>query len=208
MFQFVLTLARFENTFSEFLKWRLINKQCAELIYKRLFKIDYKDLLYPRRTFIPVGTCWSCSAIGNDVEQQVFIMDEPPRRTVVVCDGWECRLRALLSKLYYIFHINNYVYFYPSIENLLYDIPRSNPETKTKGRIVPHFDNIMIFRHDIYYVYVEWKEEDKTYRKLVPFEKFIESNNISQKFLVRPIYNRTDVLKGYHVFPKDGAFKQ
>ena len=53
------------------------------------------------------------------------------------------------------------------------------------------FDNILIFRHDQNYLYVEWEgENNHLYRKLVPYEKFKELNNISQVFSIRPIYNK------------------
>ena len=193
MFQFISIIALFEKELSDFLRLRLINKGCNDVIQNIFFNLEVGDALYPRRSFIPIGKCWSCSARGNDVEQRVFMMDDPPRRTVVVCDRWKCRMIALFSKLEDIYIYDKFVYFYPSIEDNTYIIPRSNPKTKTMGKIAKNFNDIVIFRHEQYYVYVEWIEDKQTYRKLVPIKLFTAINNISQTFKIRSICQRLNV---------------
>ena len=88
---------------------------------------------------------------------------------------------------------DKFVYFYPSIEDNTYIIPRSNPKTKTMGKIAKNFNDIVIFRHEQYYVYVEWIENKQTYRKLVPIKLFTAINNISQTFKIRSICQRLNV---------------
>jgi len=197
MYRFLPTIAAFEHTLPEFLRLRLISKGCDEIIKMVFFQSPHlDDTLYPRRTFIPIGKCWSCSAKGDDVCQRVFIMDDYPRRAMVLCDRWQCRMTALFSKLEDMYTENQFVYFYPNIEDKLYKIPRTDPKKKSWGYIVRNYNNIAVFRNEQYYVYAGWKDGDYSYRKLVPLSIFTNMNDITQTFTVRPIYKK---LKDFNV---------
>ena len=193
MYKIVSSLALYQDTFSEFLNLRLINKKCNDVIQIAFFGINMKDnYLYARRTFIPQGYCHCCekraSEMVGDLNDIQFLMDDCPRRILIVCNYWKCRLYALISKLIDIFQYNKFLYFYPPISGEEFNIPRTNPTTKTIGGIVKFWHNIVVLRNNTYYVYVTWNENEKIYRKLVKFSDFITLNPQKVTFYFRNIY--------------------
>tara|TARA_Y100000590_G_C15594368_1_gene967412 strand:+ start:171 stop:779 length:609 start_codon:yes stop_codon:yes gene_type:complete len=182
-------IAVYEHTLGDVLRLRLINKKCRDNIFRDLFLVNLSKLLFSRRTFIPVGRCWACDTTAGRIEQTLWVMDEPPRRTMVVCDNWKCRRDAFCSKLYELFYFDHFIYFYPALEDKEYNIPRTDPTKKTTGRIVNGYHDGAILRNGQFYIYVQWSFGDHNYRKIVPFQIFIEYNNLNQSFSIRQIYN-------------------
>ena len=87
MYKIVSTVALYQDAFSEFLNLRLINKKCNDVIQIAFFGINMKDnYLYARRTFIPQGYCHCCEKKGVNLNDMLFLMDDPPRRILIVCD--------------------------------------------------------------------------------------------------------------------------
>jgi len=186
----------FINSFSDYLNLRLINKNFKNHIYN---SVCHNDILFPRSTFISIGHCWNCDTTENNVEQIDWLSDDPPRRTVVVCDYWRCRLIGFISKIYELYRVDKVFYFYPPLENKEYRIPRSNSKTVTIAKICNYYNNISFFRNEKFYVYVQWKEDAQLYRKLVLFKDFLSMNNIKENFTIYDMYEKSNLLQTRHL---------
>jgi hypothetical protein len=199
---FIPRVVLFERTFCDILKLRLINKNFRNIINFYFLKNDSFKRLFPRRTFIQIGNCWRCDASGNDVVQTLWSMDDPPRRTIVVCNRYECVKSALYSKLKELIDDDHFIYFYPPLEDVEYKIPRTDPTVKTKGTIVRGYCDGAILRNDRFYIYVHWYTNGEEFRKIVLFRQFIEYNNLNKKFCIRPFYETSNLLEiGDNQFP-------
>ena len=196
MYRFIANIAPYEDGLLDFLRLRLINKGCDTIIQNTFFKLMEDNTLHTRKTFVPIGKCWDCSAVGEDVEQRICMMDDPPRRVIVSCDRWKCRLNTLFSKMKEIYLYDKFVYFYPKMKDRSYHIPRTDPTTVTMGKLVKNFYDVVVFRREQFCVYVEWIENNQAYRKLVPVKRFAEKNNITETFKIRPEYAKLNVLCG------------
>ena len=96
---FILITA-FIDTFPNFLKLALINKENYNAFYNYMGTYIEKDYVCSRRTWISIAECECCGIKSEKpLYQIIYKVDLPPRRCIVVCKKWECRLRAFITYL-------------------------------------------------------------------------------------------------------------
>ena len=190
-------------SFSEFLSLALINKKVFNDLYQYMSEVNINETdIYARRTWISVMECQSCAYQSTIPFHQItYRTDIPPRRCIVTCDRWQCRVCCLAYFIYETFERDQILFFKPSLgpHAQLFFIPRANPKTITKGRILHLWDRAMIHPEGRvageYHIRLRWRENEKEYSKCVPFKKFIEHNPTNTKFSLRKIYNKILITK-------------
>ena len=181
----------FIDTFHNFLELALINKKTYNAFYNYMATYIEKDYICSRRTWISIAKCECCGFKSTKpLYQIVYRVDLPPRRCIVVCSRWECRLRAFLTYLREIASNQKLLFFKPTLSTKEYFIPRTNKQTVTKGKMMYFWENVCIMRKGKYSVRCKWGEGGDEWSKIVPFKEFIEYNpelkNI--QFRIRDVY--------------------
>jgi len=181
----------FIDTFHNFLELALINKKTYNAFYNYMAIYIEKDYVCSRRTWICIAKCECCDFKSTKpLYQIIYRVDLPPRRCIVVCGRWECRLRAFLTYLREIASNQKLLFFKPTLSSKEYFIPRTNKQTITKGKMIYFWENVCIMRKGKYYVHCKWHDGPDEWSKIVPFKEFIEYNpelkNI--QFRIRDVY--------------------
>ena len=104
--------------------------------------------IYSRRTWINVTKCQSCGAWDRDYNKMrhlTYKIDGPPRRCIITCkNNWKCRLNAFNYWLNELLNRNKTLYFKPPITEVI-NIPRSDPNKKTKGTMFRFWGGATVF---------------------------------------------------------------
>ena len=186
----LLAVRPYINTFNDFISLRLINKKSAKIFMDYMSCFKFENLTYSKRTWLQIYKCSCCDIYNNNCEQLTYMVDDPPRRAIVYCPSWQCKLLALQTYLYEIYKLNKMFFFHPSIPDTSYNIPRSNPKTITFAKL--RWNNVGIFNKDgDFTVYVIWNNANgETYTKWVPFNELVKRNSILKNiaFNLRGIY--------------------
>ena len=185
----------FIHTFKELLLISLINKTYSNQLYSFLSIYPRKYEIFPRRTWINMVYCQICNTSYKSKLHQVnYFIDTPPRRCIVTCNKWQCRVESLQEYLYYLQSMQIF-FFKPTLKYEQFFIPRSNPEITTKGHIL--WGNIIILKDGAFWIKVQWCEDNVIFRKLVLFKQFLEYNKKLKKinFFIRKIYLNNDTIK-------------
>lgn len=198
----MLLVTPYIYSFSEFLSLALINKKVFNDLYQFMSEVNINDEhnIYARRTWISVTECQSCADQSTiPFHQVIYRTDTPPRRCIVTCNRWQCRVRCLAYFIYETFEHDQILFFKPSLGEQFFFIPRTNPKTITKGQIRHLWDCAMIHPESRpsgeYHIRVRWNENEAEYSKCIPFKKFIEHNPTNTKFSLRKIYNKDLITK-------------
>ena len=196
-----ILLIPFINTFQSFLDLALINKTTKKFIYTYMANInDIGFDIYSRRTWINVTKCQSCGLQNyNNMRHLTYKIDEHPRRCVIVCKNiLKCRLDAFCYYLRELFHKNKIFFFKPPITGVI-NIPRSDPNKKTKGKMFPFWEGATVFSGRGFVLKVQWKQTENNkevlYEKFITVKKFFEFNPQYSNIKIRDIYFRNSELK-------------
>ena len=203
-----ILLIPFINTFKSFLDLALINKTTKQLIYFYIANInDISFDIYSRRTWINVTKCQSCGLQNyNKMRHLIYKIDEHPRRCIVVCkNNRKCRLNAFNYYLQELFHKNKIFFFKPPITGVI-NIPRSDPNKKTKGKMFRFWGDTTVFCNRGFVLKVQWKETENNkevlFEKFITVKKFLELNPQYSNIKIRDIYFSNSNLKEIaHTFP-------
>jgi len=184
-----LAVRPYINTFNDFISLRLINKKSAKIFMEYMSCFNFDKLTFSKRTWLEVHRCSCCESYSDELKEQlVYRMDDPPRRCIVHCANWRCKLIALQTYIYEIFNKNKMVIFYPPIPDGMYNIPRSNTKITTFAKL--KWNNIAILNDNgDFNLNLNWYDKG-SYRKLVPFAELIKRNTQLKNltFKIRNIY--------------------
>ena len=193
-----ILLIPFINTFESFLNLALINKSTKKFIYTYMANINDISLdIYSRRTWITVTKCQSCARWDRDYKMHnlTYTIDAPPRRCLIICkNNWKCRLDAFNYWIYELIKRNKVFYFKPPITGVI-NIPRSDPNKKTKGKMFPFWEGVTVFCDRGFVLKVQWNENNELYEKFITVKKFLELNPQYSNIKIRDIYFRNSKLK-------------
>ena len=197
-----ILLIPFINTFESFLDLALINKSTKNFIYTYMANITDISLdIYSRRTWITVTKCQSCSRWDRDYNMRnlTYTIDAPPRRCLIICkNNWKCRLDAFRYWIYELIKRDKVLYFKPPITGVI-NIPRSDPNKKTKGKMFRFWEGATVFCERGFVLKVQWKETENNkevlFEKFITVKKFLELNPQYSNIKIRDIYFRNSKLK-------------
>ena len=192
-----------EDSFKRFLSLSTIDKTTYGQFKHYIRTYIEKDPIYSRRTWIQTNVCQCCNHNSiNPLYQITYLIDQPPRRCVVVCNKWLCRIRGLLHYLQELALRDKILFFKPTIKkNKKYKIRRTDPQKITYGEIVMGWEGAIVSRGGTYLLFCKWKEGKEIYQKFVPFNIFLNDNYElkNTQFFIRDIYS----LKGQELLNKD-----
>ena len=196
-----ILLIPFINTFKSFLDLALINKSSQKAIYTYMVNIsDISFDIYSRRTWINVTKCQSCGLQNyNKMRHLTYKIDGPPRRCLVICkNNWKCRLNAFNYWIYELIKRDKVLYFKPPITKVI-NIPRSDPNKKTKGKLFEFWEGVTVFCGRGFVLKVKWLETENNkevlFEKFITVKKFLELNPQYSNIKIRDIYFRNSKLK-------------
>ena len=191
----------FTDTFKSLLDLALINKETHQQFYSYMANInDISFDIYSRRTWINVTKCQSCGLQNyNKMRHLTYKNDGPPRRCIVICkNNWKCRLNAFNYWLNELLDINKTLYFKPLITGVI-NIPRSDPNKKTKGKMFHFWEGITVFCDRGFVLKVQWFETENNkevfFEKFITVKKFLEFNPRYSNIKIRDIYFRNSKMK-------------
>jgi len=145
----------------------------------------------------------------SKLHQVNYSIDTPPRRCIVTCNKWQCRVESLQKYLYYLQSMQMF-FFKPTLKYEQYFIPRSNSEITTKGHVL--WGNIFILKDGAFWIQVQWCADNIMFCKMVLFKQFLEYNKKLKKinFFIRKIYLNNDVIKPHSFLYQetDGLLKE
>ena len=202
---YILASRCYIKTFDEFISLRPINKKCADIFIEYMAQFKFNELTYSKRTWIQINKCQTCNCFQDNCRQLNYTVDNPPRRCIVTCSGWKCRLISLQTKLNELFSKDKLLFFEPAFPRKSYNIPRTNTNTKTRGVLFPFYNNVSLLKDNgEFYIFVKWQEEEKSYTKLVNFHDFILYNPQLKNttFKIRKIYKNLISEEILYSFPK------
>jgi len=128
-----------------------------------------------------------------------YKIDGPPRRCLVICkNNWKCRLNAFNYWIYELIKRDKVLYFKPPITKII-NIPRSDPNKKTKGKLFDFWEGSTVFCERGFVLKVQWKETENNkevlFEKFITVKKFLELNPQYSNIKIRDIYFRNSKLK-------------
>lgn len=187
-----LTVRPYIHTFNNFISFRLINKKSAKIFMDYMSSFKFEKLTYSKRTWIQIHKCSCCDADNMKCQQLTYTVDDPPRRCVVYCPTWQCKLLALQTYLNEIIKRDKMAFFYPPIPDGLYNIPRSNPKTITFAKM--KWNNVALINRSGtgFNLHLIWEEQGVLCAKNVPLLELIKRNPILKNctFKFRNIYEK------------------
>ena len=196
-----ILLIPFINTFKSFLDLALINKSTKKFIYTYMaYTFDISFDIYSRRTWISACVCQSCGLKDyHKMRHLTYKIDEPPRRCIVICkNNWKCRLNAFNYWLNELLNRNKILYFKPPITGVI-NIPRSDPNKKTKGKMFRFWGGATVFCDRGFVLKVLWFETENNkevfFEKFITVKKFLEFNPQYSNIKIRDIYFRNSKMK-------------
>ena len=173
-------LPQFFFSLTDILKFRLVSSAFQETIDDLYLKYKPKKhdehLLHTMATFLPVSYCWNCntSITPSEKKDYIFRPDDFPKRSIIVCYNWKCRIKAIHTMLQLAESFDLYNLVQPLDDNLALKIPRSDPNKNTEGNIQRNFNDVVYFKNNKVLIRLTWLEDlDKSlnFYKDVPIEE-------------------------------------
>lgn len=171
---------------NDVLKFRVISKNFKEAIDNRWLKynskIHYDGLLDTISTFIPISYCWNCNTSVSSANNLNYLVhhDNNPKRMIIVCHKWQCRIKATHTILDLLEQNNCFYLINPLDTSLSLVIPRSDPSINTIGEFQDSFSHLILNTQNGIHVRVNWYTSEDTkrefYYKWVSIHKLIEKN--------------------------------
>lgn len=178
-------MPKFFFSLKEILKFRLVSKAFKQSLDNLYLKYNPKkhdkDLLYTMSTFLPVAYCWNCnvSTTSKQRKDYIFRPDDFPKRSIIVCYHWKCRIKAIHTMLQLAESFDLYNLVQPLDDNLCLKIPRSDPNKNTEGNIQSNFSDVIYFKNNKVLIRLTWLEDsDKSinFYKDIPIEQLKSVN--------------------------------
>jgi len=182
-------IAPFIFSFNRFLSLALINKASYKQFYTYMANlVDLGENVYSRRTWICITTCQSCNLNEDFMSQLNYKIDNPPRRCLVCCDYWKCRLNCFIYYLRELAVRDKIFLFKPPITGII-NIPRTDPLKKTKGQLFSFWEGTAAYKDGNFFIKVEWTEKENHWEKYINFKDFLKLNPQFKKCHMRNIYS-------------------